>query len=627
MTRARFARFAWAVLAYNLAVIMWGVLVRATDSGAGCGDHWPLCDGAAAASPSFAHIVELTHRISVGIGIALVSLLVLGAFRIFPRKHRVRLAAVIAFSFTMSEAVIGAALVLYKLVQHNPSIYRAVALSGHLSNTFILLAGLTLTAWWASGAPAIRLRQQGDMTWALLIALAGAMLLGISGTVAALGDTLYPAHSLAQALQQDLSPTATVLIRLRLLHPLIALSVGLYLLLTAGLVSHLRPSEATQKYSGGIVVIFLIQMCLGITNVLLQAPIWMQLAHLLVADLLWIDLVLLSAAALAEGVPHRETSRRAADPAGHHPAGWRDYVALTKPRVISLLLLTTLAAMYMAGRPSLCLVLAVAGGGYLAAGAANTFNMVIDRDIDGVMVRTQQRPVVTDTITSLQALRFAFMLEVVSFTLLWAAANLLTAVLALAGLAVYVLVYTLGLKRRTWHNIVIGGAAGAFPPLVGWAAVAGHLDLMAWCLFAIIFVWTPVHFWALALLIKDDYASVGVPMLPVVRGDRVTVVQILGYAVLTCVVSMAGVVVLIHTAAAGGGWLPASIGGLVSTAAGKMDIGLLACAAVLNVLLLARSYQLCRTPDRPRASSLFHYSMAYLALLFVLMAIGHAAHL
>lgn len=176
-------------------------------------------------------------------------------------------------------------------------------------------------------------------------------------------------------------------------------------------------------------------------------------------------------------------------------ATWKDYLALTKPRVISLLLFTTLTAMFIAAnathRVTIGLFLAVAVGGYAAAGAANAFNMVIDRDIDQRMKRTAQRPTVTQTIPTRNALLFAMTLTVGSFALLWGAANLLTACLALSGLLFYVFIYTLLLKRRTWHNIVIGGAAGAFPPLVGWAAVTGSLNLLAWYLFAIILVWTP----------------------------------------------------------------------------------------------------------------------------------------
>jgi protoheme IX farnesyltransferase len=250
--------------------------------------------------------------------------------------------------------------------------------------------------------------------------------------------------------------------------------------------------------------------------------------------------------------------------------------------------------------PGLWLFVAVGIGGYMSAGAANAINMVIDRDIDLSMARTSTRPTVTQSIPSRNVLLFSFIMATSAFTLLWTVANLLAAVLALSGLVFYVVIYTMMLKRRTWQNIVIGGAAGAFPPLVGWAAVTNDLPPLALYLFAIIFVWTPVHFWALALLLKDEYAAAGVPMLPVVKGDRNTVIQIGIYAVITFVVSL--VPFLMPQV----GWIYAGT------------------AVVLNVILLYLCYQLYRQTSRPRASKLFHYSMVYLAILFLMLAVDRA---
>ena len=290
-------------------------------------------------------------------------------------------------------------------------------------------------------------------------------------------------------------------------------------------------------------------------------------------------------------------------------ATWRDYLALTKPRIISLLLFTTLTAMFVAAdaqhHVTLVLFLAVALGGYMAAGAANTLNMIYDRDIDERMKRTSKRPTVTQTIPVRHALAFAILLMVGSWSLLWGFANLLTALLSMAGLAFYVVVYTMWLKRRTRHNIVIGGAAGAFPPLVGWAAVAGHLTPMAWLLFAIIFVWTPAHFWALALLIKDDYSEVGIPMLPVVRGNQVTVTQIVGYTLLTIATTL--LPFALHPVPTGAVYL----------------IG----AALLNAAFLYYNIKLYLKPERPQAMAAFHFSMIYLAALFLMLAIDRSLHL
>jgi protoheme IX farnesyltransferase len=419
-----------------------------------------------------------------------------------------------------------------------------------------------------------------------------------------LGDTLFPSGSLIEGIQRDFLSTSHFLERLRPVHPLLAAAVSLYLILIAGMATHLRPSPHVRNFARWMGVLFVAQLGVGMLNLLMLAPIWMQLLHLLMAVLVWNSLVLLTASVLAEGVPQVEltSAHQMGVPAVEGTATWSDYLALTKPRVISLLLFTTVTAMVIAagGWPGTGLFLATSVGLYMAAGAANAINMVLERDLDFRMKRTATRPTVTQKITSRNALAFAFSLALGSFVLLWSAATLLSALMALSGLVCYVVVYTLVLKRRTWSNIVIGGAAGAFPPLVGWAAVTGDLSALAWCLFAIIVVWTPVHFWALALLIKEDYAEAGVPMLPVVRGDRATVFQIAVYAVMTVAIS----------------FVPAMWG-----AVGWLYLG---AAGLLNIILMLRSMQLYQNPDRPRASSLFHYSMLYLALLFLAMAIDRS---
>jgi len=216
------------------------------------------------------------------------------------------------------------------------------------------------------------------------------------------------------------------------------------------------------------------------------------------------------------------------------------YFALTKPRIIELLLITTVPAMVLAagGWPGWWPVLATLIGGSLSAGGANAINNWFDRDIDEVMRRTRRRPLPRHEIEPVAALRFGIVLGAAGFVWLWAFTNLLAAALSTAALLFYVLVYTIGLKRRTAQNIVIGGAAGAVPPLVGWAAVTGELGLPAWVLFALVFYWTPPHFWALALRFEDDYAKAGVPMLPVVRGTKQTIQSILLYSVTMVLLSL-----------------------------------------------------------------------------------------
>ncbi|MGI8633501.1 MAG: heme o synthase [Solirubrobacterales bacterium] len=276
-----------------------------------------------------------------------------------------------------------------------------------------------------------------------------------------------------------------------------------------------------------------------------------------------------------------------------------DYLALTKPRVLSLLLLTTVAAMFVAdpSGPSAVLVVWTVLGGYLSAGGAGALNHYLDRDVDARMGRTKARPIVAGRIAPGHALAFALTLSVASTVVLALAVNGLAAVLALAGLLWYVFVYTLWLKRNTPQNIVIGGAAGAFPPLVGWAAATGSLPAEAWWLFAIVFVWTPPHFWALSLLISQDYARTGIPMMPVVRGERSTRRQILQYTLLLAAISIGPVVTGLF------GWL------------------YLGSAIALATAFVVLALRLSRDGGRPAARRLYLFSLTYLALLFVAMAV------
>jgi heme o synthase len=273
----------------------------------------------------------------------------------------------------------------------------------------------------------------------------------------------------------------------------------------------------------------------------------------------------------------------------------RDYVTLTKPKVQSLLLLTTVTTMYVAGDPSLGLVLLTCLGGALSAGGAGAINHAIDRDIDRTMARTATRPVASGRVSPAAAIAFGVALGLASFTLLSLAINPLAASLSLAGLLGYVGVYTLWLKRRTPQNIVIGGAAGAVPPLVAWAAVTGGLDGTAFYLFAIVFFWTPPHFWALSLLMKDEYAKAGVPMLPVVRGEDETRRQILLYTVLLYAVTQ----------------LP--------FCAGAFGVEYLVASMTLGAAFIYCAVRLTRSADRRWALRTYLFSLAYLALLFLAM--------
>jgi protoheme IX farnesyltransferase len=282
-------------------------------------------------------------------------------------------------------------------------------------------------------------------------------------------------------------------------------------------------------------------------------------------------------------------------------AGWctvvSDYVEMTKPKVQSLLIFTTVTTMYVAGDPSLGLVLLTCLGGALSAGGAGAINHALDRDIDRVMKRTADRPVASGRVSVRAAIVYGVLLGCASFALLSLTVNPLAAVLAMSGFLGYVLVYTMWLKRTTPQNIVIGGAAGAVPPLVAWAAVTGGLTGTPLYLFAIIFFWTPPHFWALSLLMKDDYARAGVPMLPVVRGERETRRQILLYTVLLYAVSQ----------------LPFCASAFGTT--------YLVASVLLGAAFIYGAVRLARHPDRRNALRLYLFSLTYLAALFAAMVV------
>ena len=283
-------------------------------------------------------------------------------------------------------------------------------------------------------------------------------------------------------------------------------------------------------------------------------------------------------------------------------SGWaslmKDFVSLTKPRIISLLLVTTIAPMFVAGDPSWLSVLIVSVGGYLMAGGANAVNMYMDRDIDDVMSRTRLRPIPSGRMAPIVALAFGVALAVLATWLLGRFVNVLTATLALGGFYFYVFIYTRWLKRTSPQNIVIGGAAGAFPPLVGWAAATGHLDLTALYLFLIVFYWTPPHFWALALLKQKDYGKAGVPMAPLIWGERETMNQMLWYTLILLPLTLLPVVF------------------------GAFGLIYLISAAILGALLLHGVLRIRREAIWTKAAWwTYKYSLLYLALLFVAMVV------
>ncbi len=299
-TSPRFGRYAALVLAFNFAVIVWGAFVRATGSGAGCGDHWPLCNGVVVPRPdNVATLIEFTHRLTSGLSLAAVVVLVLWSFRAFPAGHPARRGAGLSGVFILTEALLGAGLVLLRLVGTDTSIARAWAHALHLVNTFTLVAALTLTVWWGHGQPSLDLRTHRRAAGLLGAGLLATIAVAVTGGIAALGDTLFPARSLAEGIAQDLSPTAHFLLQLRVYHPVAAVLVGAYLFGAVWTVRRMRMTPATAALAWVFTGLFLTQLGLGVLNVWLLAPVWLQLVHLLMADTLWVVLVFFSAAALS----------------------------------------------------------------------------------------------------------------------------------------------------------------------------------------------------------------------------------------------------------------------------------------------------------------------------------------
>ena len=374
--------------------------------------------------------------------------------------------------------------------------------------------------------------------------------------------------------------------------------------LLISLIVVLLRRRVAQPYALALAGLLLIQILVGALNVWLDEYEWLIVLHLGLGTLLWATTLAtalqVSPARRAGARPGRggggvSSQARVASLAGSWRQVVSDYVEMTKPKVQSLLIFTTVTTMYVAGDPSLGLVALTCLGGALSAGGAGAINHALDRDLDRQMKRTANRPVASGRVSVRAAIVYGTLLGCASFALLSLTVNPLSAVLAMSGLLGYVLVYTLWLKRRTPQNIVIGGAAGAVPPLVAWAAVTDGLAGTPLYLFAIVFFWTPPHFWSLALLMKDEYARAGVPMLPVVRGEDETRRQILLYAVLLYAVSQ----------------LPFCAGAFGAT--------YLVCSVLLGAAFIAGAYRLLRRPERRLALRLYLFSLAYLALLFAAM--------
>jgi len=309
--RSRFSIYAWGVLVYNLFVILWGAFVRATGSGAGCGSHWPLCNGEVVPmAPQVETLIEFTHRATSGVALLTAIGLAVWAHRAYEPGSPVRRGAAFSLLFMITEALLGAGLVLFEWVALNASLARVISMALHLVNTFLLVAALALTAWWAWGGRAVRLRGQGSLAWLNLAGLVGLLVLGVSGAVIALGDTLFFAHTRSGASEETLPELVTAIVSIRVLHPIIAVVIGAFVVGIAWYTSAARPAPSTRALASGLTAVYVVQLAAGAINVVLQVPVWMQLIHLLLADTVWILAVLLAASALTA-----ESVSRSAQPA------------------------------------------------------------------------------------------------------------------------------------------------------------------------------------------------------------------------------------------------------------------------------------------------------------------------
>ncbi len=580
---SRLRGFLGYLVALTLALVVLGGVVRTTGAGDACPD-WPLCHGRLIPPLEPLVLLEWSHRLVAALVGALVLAGLVWTVRLGPPGKPLRGPAVATLGLVVVQALLGGATVLSGL--------RPWLVVLHLGTALLLLAALVL--WWQRAAgfhPAILGEPQRAFRGAALAALLslyGLVLIG--GYVGSSGAGLAcPDWPLCRG---EVFPSSEPGVLEHFTHRLWTLLVAGFL---GWLVVRARQDRPDLRRLAHVAaVVYGVEIFVGWWNLASGLHPAVVSAHLGLAAFVWTILVILFVRATAEPVPAPETSPT---PTSAWQRAVLDYVALTKPRIVVLLLLTTACTMVVAarGRPSAWLVLATLAGGALAAGAANVLNCVLDRDVDAVMHRTRQRrAVAAGRIPPARAVAFAAALAGVSLWLLWTQVNTLAAWLAMAGLLFYVLVYTAWLKRTTPQNIVIGGAAGAVPPLVGWAAVTGDVGVAAWLLFAVVFLWTPPHFWALSLNLKDDYARARIPMLPVVCGEEETHRQIFLYTVATVVATF------LLVPAAGMGWLYAAAAGL------------------LGVEFVRKAWQLWRGREQ-RAWALYRYSLTYLALLFASM--------
>jgi len=594
----RFQKLSIATTASTVLLVAAGGLVRATGSGLGC-PGWPTCFGRWIPPLETPAIIEYSHRLLATIAVILIVLQAIVAWRQYRTVKQIFRPCMAAVVLVFVQAALGGIVVKGGL--------GATLVTLHFATAMTLLGVLVNVT--ASSFCFVRLPLKGpaiggsDPAFARLTmwtAAASFVLLIVGTYVRAEGAGL--AFRDWPLMDGRLVPTLGGVATLMFLHRLLAAAVLLLVIWIA-----IRARTMANR-SRDLVVLSTIALALYLAQILVGAAnVWSRLsaaavtAHVVLAALIWGVLVALATVSRRFAARPREGEEGDARSNGRR-SSLREmtatYFRLTKPRIIVLLLITTVPAMILAqrGLPSIGLILATLVGGSIAAGSANAINCYLDRDIDEVMRRTRNRPLPAHQVEPASALGFGYALGAFSFFFLSVTVNVLAASLALSAIAFYVFVYTMWLKRTSVQNIVIGGAAGAVPALVGWAAVTGSVGLAAWVLFAIVFVWTPPHFWALAMRYSGDYRAAGIPMLPVVRGQAETRKQILLYSL-----------VLFGTS-------------LLLVPAGSMGAIYAVAAVALGGWFVWRALRLWRGGSPADSMRLFRYSIVYLALLFAAVA-------
>ena len=629
----RVYRLALATVLATLALIVVGGLARLQPAGSGCGNDWPRCNGSWLPTFAWAPLIEYLHR-GIALGVILLTLATaVGALRTSGSPRNLRVFALCGLAAIVLQSAFGAMAALWGAAA-------GVAIL-HLTAAMLFLACAVATlataaAWRGSPGGLADLgrapspRADGIVAWAVTSAAVIALILVVFGaSTSASGAFACATWPLCAEGTATVTPETAV----HLGYRATALLGGLAAAGAALLAWRRGASPTARALTSAALVLVVVQTTLNAVAAVSGDPVWLSAPHLVVAALIWVVLLGATMAAWGprpEAAPHVQAPIEIAgasspvafslpstslhssptalaiasaspplgldlslEPLARARGAIADYVALTKPGIMTLLLTTTLCAMLMAerGLPPFWLVAVTLLGGILASGGANVLNCYLDRDIDAQMSRTRNRAIAAGRVSPDAALAFGITLTVASVLLLGLAVNWTAAALALGGNLFYVFVYTRWLKRTTPYNIVIGGAAGAVPPLVGWAAVTGNLSPLAWGLFAIVFAWTPPHFWALALLKQGDYTRAAVPMLPVVSGERETRRQIVIYTVILGVVCVA--------------LAPFGLGGIY-----------LASALVLNGAFLGYAVWLYLRPSKRIARQMFFYSLWYLAFLF-----------